>query len=87
MSTRVRLNARGESYAMLRVVLGGGPALFGAYGLYQTLWRWKELDFLKTDDLISTAAVFVVGSAVCLGGLWRRKGLSRNYGIGRGHSL
>ncbi|MEW6433114.1 MAG: hypothetical protein AB1730_16545 [Myxococcota bacterium] len=70
---RIRLNAVGESYPLLRVVLGGVPALVGAYGLYSTLRRWQVLDSLKTDDLISTSAVMVVGGAVALWGLWRLK--------------
>lgn len=68
---RVRLNAVGESYPKLRVVLGGGPALFGGYGVYETLRTWRDLDFLKTDDLVAAAALLVVGGAVALWGLWR----------------
>jgi len=58
---------------MLRVVLGGGAFAVGAYGLFQTLWRWHAIDFLKTDDLVSTAIVTIVGAALAAWGLWRRR--------------
>ncbi len=72
MTVRLRFNAVGESYPMLRVVLGGVPALFGAWGVYRTLRIWQELDFLKLDDLITTSLMVLIGGAVAIWGWWRR---------------
>lgn len=58
---------------MIRVVLGGVPAIVCGYGFVDTLRTWVSIDFLKQDDLISTGIVSAVGSIVCLWGLWRRR--------------
>lgn len=73
MGAPVRLNAVGESYPWFRVVAGGIACLVGAVGVAQTLWTWRQLDFLKQGDLISTGVVMVVGGAIAAWGWWRTK--------------
>jgi hypothetical protein len=70
---RVRQNAMGNSFPWIRVVIGGGAALFGAYGLWFEYDRWTAYHSFKTDDLGAAAAIFVVGLAVMLWGAWRVK--------------
>ncbi len=74
---RVRFNAMGNSFPWVRVVLGGAPALFGAYGLWFEYRRYQDLGSFKPDDAGAAAALFVVGGAIALWGLWRVKHYAR----------
>ncbi len=74
---RIRFNAMGNSFPWVRVVLGGGPAIFGAYGLWYEYQRYEVMGHFKPDDAGAAAALFIVGSAIAIWGLWRVKNYAR----------